>query len=78
VHEECAVALDLLQDEARAAENAGADEVATLAAHWEAYDFVFLHYNDTDKAGEDGENLQPEEQIRFHGRILRADAAQFR
>ena len=27
----------------------------TLRDHWDAYDFVFLHYKDTDKAGEDGD-----------------------
>jgi 2,3-bisphosphoglycerate-independent phosphoglycerate mutase len=30
-------------------------EIATLGEHWDAYDFFFVHYKDTDKAGEDGD-----------------------
>src|SRR5262249_51432504 len=30
-------------------------EIATLGEHWEAYPSFFVHYKDTDKAGEDGD-----------------------
>jgi 2,3-bisphosphoglycerate-independent phosphoglycerate mutase len=32
-----------------------ADEITTLREHWDSYDFFFVHYKDTDKAGEDGD-----------------------
>ena len=32
-----------------------AEEIATMREHWGAYDFFFVHYKDTDKAGEDGD-----------------------
>src|SRR5207247_814549 len=31
------------------------EELATLREHWDAYDFFFVHYKDTDQAGEDGD-----------------------
>jgi 2,3-bisphosphoglycerate-independent phosphoglycerate mutase len=31
------------------------EELRTLREHWDAYDFFFVHYKDTDKAGEDGD-----------------------
>jgi len=32
-----------------------AEEIETLERQWEHHDFFFLHYKDTDKAGEDGD-----------------------
>jgi 2,3-bisphosphoglycerate-independent phosphoglycerate mutase len=32
-----------------------ADEVETLRAHWEKYDFFFIHFKRADAAGEDGD-----------------------
>ena len=40
--------------EALEATNEIARDVASLAAGWDKYDFFFIHYKHTDKAGEDG------------------------
>jgi len=32
-----------------------ADELATLREHWDTHDFFFVHYKDTDMAGENGD-----------------------
>ena len=31
------------------------EQIAAVRAHWDEYDFFFLHYKDTDSAGEDGD-----------------------
>jgi 2,3-bisphosphoglycerate-independent phosphoglycerate mutase len=47
-----------------------ADEITTLREHWQAYDFFFVHYKDTDKAGEDGDfDAKVEALERFDGFI---------
>jgi 2,3-bisphosphoglycerate-independent phosphoglycerate mutase len=52
-----------------------ADEVATLGEHWQAYDFFFVHYKDTDKAGEDGDfDAKVQALERFDGFVPRVRA----
>ncbi|MBM4018158.1 MAG: phosphoglycerate mutase, partial [Planctomycetes bacterium] len=41
--------------EALGATNEIAKDVASMAGKWDKYDFFFLHYKHTDKAGEDGD-----------------------
>lgn len=41
--------------EEQPATNEVAKDVASVAAAWDKYDFFFLHYKHTDKAGEDGD-----------------------
>jgi 2,3-bisphosphoglycerate-independent phosphoglycerate mutase len=55
--------------EALDATNEIARDVASMAAAWDKYDFFFLHYKHTDKAGEDGDFAA---KVRY---IQEADAA---
>lgn len=46
------------------------DEIALLASRWNDYDFFFLHYKDTDKAGEDGDFSRKVERIEYFDTLL--------
>ena len=47
-----------------------ADEIATLAEHWDAYDFFFVHYKPTDSAGEDGDFQRKVEALQAFDALL--------
>lgn len=46
------------------------DEVELLKSRWQDYDFFFLHYKDTDKAGEDGDFSRKVERIEYFDSLL--------
>ncbi|MEN3184302.1 MAG: 2,3-bisphosphoglycerate-independent phosphoglycerate mutase [Atribacterota bacterium] len=46
------------------------DEIELLKSRWQEYDFFFLHYKDTDKAGEDGDFLRKVERIEYFDSLL--------
>ncbi len=46
------------------------DEIETLRAHWNEYDFFFIHYKPTDAAGEDGDFHRKVEALEALDRLL--------
>ena len=46
------------------------NEIELLKAKWNDYDFFFLHYKDTDKAGEDGDFLRKVQCIEYFDSLL--------
>jgi 2,3-bisphosphoglycerate-independent phosphoglycerate mutase len=45
-------------------------QIATVREHWDSYDFFFLHFKDTDSAGEDGDFRRKSAAIsRFDGAL---------
>lgn len=46
------------------------NEIELLRSRWKEYDFFFLHYKDTDKAGEDGNFLRKVECIEYFDSLL--------
>ncbi|HSV31266.1 MAG TPA: 2,3-bisphosphoglycerate-independent phosphoglycerate mutase [Atribacteraceae bacterium] len=48
------------------------DEIRYLEEQWESYDFFFVHYKDTDKAGEDGDFARKVECLEYFDRFIPA------
>lgn len=48
------------------------DEIRYLGEQWEQYDFFFVHYKDTDKAGEDGDFRKKVEYLEHFDRFVPA------
>ncbi len=46
------------------------NEIELLKSQWQEYDFFFLHYKDTDKAGEDGDFSRKVECIEYFDSLL--------